>query len=155
MNISRRAFFRGISSLAITLAAAHAANPAAAALFPESSRMKTWRLLNEAELALKTEGKKASVAKITELLEFMLEHFPITSPPSKQEMVRDCRDLLYNQGVYEGGAGYNDGHWRTCYPSTFAVMIVRDGLKDRKLPMVQARNWKWFARKYTEIVMAA
>jgi len=37
----------------------------------------------------------------------------------------------------------------------FCVMGVRDCLKNMKLPMIQAPNWKSFAKDYTKLVMAA
>lgn len=41
------------------------------------------------------------------------------------------------------------------YKSEFCVMGVRDTLKNFKLPMIQAPNWKKFAKSYTKFVMAA
>ena len=37
----------------------------------------------------------------------------------------------------------------------FCVLGVRDCLKNMKLPMIQAPNWKAFAKDYTRLVMAA
>jgi len=41
------------------------------------------------------------------------------------------------------------------YKSEFCIMGVRDCLKNFKLPMIQAPNWKKFAKSYTKFVMAA
>ena len=41
------------------------------------------------------------------------------------------------------------------YKSEFCVMGVRDTLKNFQLPMIQAPNWKKFAKTYSKFVMAA
>lgn len=41
------------------------------------------------------------------------------------------------------------------YKPEFCILGVRDTLKEFRLPMVQAPNWKKFAKSYTKFVMAA
>ena len=41
------------------------------------------------------------------------------------------------------------------FNAEFCIMGVRDTLKNMKLPMIQAPNWKHFAKDYTKLVMSA
>ena len=143
MKLSRREFFQGIAG-----AAALACLPggAGASLFIEDPRVKAWRLLDEAEAVIKAAGRDASVDACNALLVHLHENFKVTYPPSMEDHVENCRDLLRKR---------KEINWETCYESTFAIMIVREGLKYRTLPMVRAEMWKPFAKRYTAIVMAA
>jgi len=150
VNISRRKFFTGITAMAMI---ASTGGPALSSITGDP-RIKAWRLLDESRIIFATEGKgQAYFTKTAELFDHLMIHFKPSNPPSDEVLVQECRDLLRRSGKYEGAPPH--AHWRTCHNSTFAIMIVRTGLKDYKLPMIQARNWKPFAKNFTKIVMAA
>lgn len=148
--VSRRDFFKGIgASAALSLIPG-----AALSALISDPRVKAWVLLDESEKLFKATGKSPEYfAKANELFKHLAFHFKPSNPPSDEVMVQDCRDLLHRTGKF--ASDDPRAHWRTCYNSTFAIMIVRDGLKNRQLPMLQAANWKPFAENYTSIVMAA
>lgn len=149
MIVSRRSFFKGIGA---TAAIASMPKSVLAAI-SENPRVVAWNLLNEATMLFEKHGKcEAFFGTVETLFDHLVKHFPVKEPPSFEEMVRDCGDLLRARGTY---AGDPNQHWETCYDSTFVIMIVREGLKNRKLPMVQAANWKMFAKNYSKVVMAA
>lgn len=150
MDKSKRKFFKGMG-----VAAAMAMIPGAAlSTLISDPRVKAWVLLDESEKIFKATGKSPEYfTKTDELFTHLSLHFKPTIPPSYEDAVRECGDLLKRRGKYMGA--HRQSHWRTCYNSTFAVMIVRDGLKHRMLPMIQAPKWKPFAKGFTKIVMAA
>lgn len=148
MNITRRGFFKGIGA---AIAMATTSGKALAGLISDH-RLHAWKLLDESTDLFKQTGKSlAYFNKTAELFDFLSEHFPYREPPSFDVQVAEVGDVLRRK--YEGGI--TEEHWRTCCPATFAIMIVREGLKNRQLPMIQASNWKKFAKGYTRIVMAA
>lgn len=151
MKKSRRDFFTKLGATAAALALTP--NIALSAIISDP-RVKAWVLLDESEELFNAEGKSHGYFRKTEeLFEHLMDHFLPTVPPSLDSAVQECGDLLKRRGKFDSidpKAG-----WDKCYPSTFAVMIVRDGLKYKKLPMIQAPNWKRFAKNYTSIVMAA
>ena len=148
--VSRRKFFTGLTAASLVMLAS---GGAMSSLIMDP-RVKAWALLDESDKIFKSIGKSpAYFAKADELFDHLALHFKPTVPPSHEDAVRECGDLLKRRGKYDGAS--RQAHWRTCYNSTFAVMIIRDGLKYRKLPMIQASRWKPFARNFTKIVMAA
>ena len=152
--VSRRSFFKGLAAAAAAAAAAMGSSPAFA-IIAGDPRVEAWRLLEESRVLFAKHGKSpAYFTKTEELFDHLTVHFKPSIPPSFEEAVQECSDFLKRRGVYEDGP-LTETHWRTCYNSTFAVMIVRTGLRDYKLPMIQAKNWKPFAKDFTKIVMAA
>lgn len=152
-DISRRGFFKGIGTAIAAAVMVTPAGKALASLIPDP-RLHAWKLLNESADIFNQHGKcQEYFDKTKELFDLLLEHFPYSEPPSFDVQVAECGDLLRMRGKYEDGITEN--HWRTCYPATFAIMIVRDGLKHRKLPMIQAPNWRPFAKMYSRVVIAA
>ena len=150
MDKSKRKFFAGIAA-----AGAMAMIPGAAlSTIMGDPRVKAWMLLEESEKIFKATGKSPQYfSKTNELYKHLIDHFLPTIPPSYEDAVQECGDMLKRRGKYAGA--HAQAHWRTCYNSTFAIMIVRDGLKNRQLPMIQAAWWKPFAKNYTKIIMAA
>ena len=153
MDESRRDFFKGLAAAAAGLVVATIGGKAVASIPGENPRVKAGRLLFESRDIFKAEGKGDRYKdKTDELFQHLMDHFPVTNPPSDEVLAVDCGDMLKGRGVFR----YNSFNtWKTCYPSTFSIMIVRHGLKDLRLPMIQAPKWKKFAKGYTKIVMAA
>lgn len=148
--MDRRTFFSGIAASALLMIASGGAS---ASLIGDP-RVKAWALLGNLDRTFRASGESVIfTARTDELLIHLAQHFSPTVPPSFKEAVHECGDLLKRRGEYENATP--DAHWRTCYNSTFAVMIVRDALKYRKLPILRAPQWRPFARRFTRIVMAA
>ena len=123
-----------------------------AAIRQPNKRIQARVILDEIEIEYKRSGKSPrTISMINELLQFLLDHFIPTVPPTEIEMVEEIRSLLGIGGSYI----WHDQKWKTCYNSTFAVYIIRDALKYRKLPIVQASRWKKFAVEYVGLVLAA
>ena len=82
----------------------------------------------------------ASFAMITALSYELKERF------DKMGKSKDFLDMCatYFDFIHDSG-----------YKSEFCVMGVRDTLKNFGLPMIQAPNWKKFAKTYSKFVMAA
>jgi hypothetical protein len=76
----------------------------------------------------------------------------ITSLGYKLKAIHD--DKGRSKEFFDCAATYFDFIHENFKPE-FCVMGVRDCLKNFKLPMVQAPNWKKFAKDYTKLVMAA
>lgn len=142
--MNRREFFKLLAAAAVAGVTIGSIPIALAASDP---RIKTWSLLEESRLIFKAEGRTpAYLAKTEELFSFMEKHF---LPPVKANEIRDVaevKSLLRDNKHFD---------LESCSDATFCVVIVRHGLKNLKLPMIQARNWKLFARHLTRIVMAA
>lgn len=149
--VSRRNFFKGLgAAVALAMVGIGVKNVLAG---PTDPRLEAWRLLDESEVLFRATGESPEFfTKTNELFDHLTKHFTPSNPPSTGVLIRECGDLIKGRGKYKNNP---NSHWRTCYPSTFSVMIVREGLKNRKLPMIMAKNWKPFAGNFTKIVMAA
>lgn len=88
---------------------------------------------------IKDPGLSASYAMITSL------SYELSSRFEKMGKTKEFLDMAatYFEFIHDS------------YKPEFCVMGVRDTLKNFKLPMVQAPNWKKFAKSYTKFVMAA
>lgn len=147
--MDRRTFFSGMGAAAALMIAS---GGAAASLIGDP-RAKAWALLGNLDRTFRASGESTIfIARTDELLIHLTQHFSPTVPPSFEEARQECGDLLKRRGKYENAKP--DAHWRTCYNSTFAVMIIRDALKHRKLPILRAPQWRPFALKFTTLVMA-
>ena len=149
MIISRRTLFKSIAAAATI---ASMTGNAVAALLGDPRKV-AWQLLDESTVIFKAQGKgPAYFNKTNELFIHLARHFPPTEPPSMKKMIHECSVLFrWPQNHPDHPAN----KWETCYDSTFAIMIIREGLKNRNLPMIQASMWKPFARIYSGIVLAA
>lgn len=148
--VSRRDFFKGLGA---AVAVAVISGSALSALIADP-RVKAWALLDESEKIFKATGKSpVFLAKMDELLDHLAVHFKPSNPSPNEVLIRECGDMIKRRGKYAGAGP--QAHWRTCYDSTFATMIIRDGFKNRKLPIIQAANWKPFAKGFTKIILAA
>jgi hypothetical protein len=91
--------------------------------------------------------KSAKVmSEIAWIFETLNNHFIPTVPPSQQEMLEEIQVCLFGTEKYDP---------LTCYNSTFAIHVVRWGLRYYGLPMVFSSMWKPFAVNYFGLVMAA
>ncbi len=70
------------------------------------------------------------------------------------ELQNRFEDLGKNKEWLQMAAKYFD-FIHASFNAEFCIMGVRDTLKNMKLPMIQAPNWKLFARDYTKLVMSA
>ena len=151
MNISRRIFFKGIAAATVTVMITKFGVSLASAI--GDPRIKAWNILKESRRLFKDQGKSpAYFAKMNELLDHMVIHFKPAVSLSHKRAIQECNDYLKAKGKYKNNPL---AHWRTCYNSTFAITIIRTGLKDYKLPMIQAKNWKSFAKHFIKIIVVA
>ena len=141
MEMSRRGFFRGIAK-----AAAAAAIASAIPGVLEDPRVKAWRLLDETETAFKLGDQSLFEKRGEEFFAHVKDNFKPTGDFQIQKI--DAAHVIKTNERYAAD-------WRTCSASTFAIMLTRDALKYRKLPLVRSRMWKPFATQYSPIVMAA
>ncbi len=80
-----------------------------------------------------------------QLLQILLDNFLPTSPPTREELMTEVRQLLRE--------GVDTINVDTCYNATFAIFVVHKALKKNNLPMVDGPVWGEFSRNYTRIVM--
>lgn len=127
-------------------------------------REQALRLLEECVAMYGEERRKTArfMSKMNELGDLVMEYFLPTHPPTDQEMLDEIRESIFGLSSPDGPARSISPRpvielcdWRTCYNSTFAVMIARMALRDYKLPFIQARCWKRFVQVFAGLVMAA
>lgn len=143
-SLSRRSFFRGIAAMAAGVAVASAIP---GTLFIENPRIKAWRLLDEMETLFKSEGPSSRfMARTDELLVHLRTNFQ-ASPHRLEIQANNVKHIIQS--------GRHETNWKTCCGATFSVMLLREGIKYRKLPIIRSKEWKAFARPLAPIVMAA
>ena len=150
MKFTRRELFH-----TITLAAAGAViammPSSVGAVFGETNRDIAWRLLDEAA-ALNRLGRRKMAIKVSDKL---LHHLSIHFEPSPEHYVSPRREKLV-KNIRDMFRSKQDLRTIVCNDDlVFAVLIVCEGLRNYKLPMVQGRNWSMFARKYATFVLTA
>ncbi len=80
-------------------------------------------------------------------------HENITGPDKTfKETVDEISIIL--KGVSKDGSTV-DIDIMNCSAEAFTICLVRDCLKNHKIPIVYSSNWKQFAKKYTKFVMSA
>jgi len=118
-------------------------------------RIQALAILDEIQDEYEQNGKSAKMFTMTnELYRLLIEYFLPTIPPTEVEQVEEIR-LMFRGTSEDGTAKWHEQNWNICYNSTFAIYIIRDALKNRKLPIIQASGWRNFAHEYFALVMAA
>ena len=141
-QLTRRQFFVGVTKALVGAAVATTVVKIPTAL-AECPRARAWELLNIADEINKKEGDAAAEQAIDDLLEHLNDSFVA---------VNDGRSVQEVRTIFRYPEQFTV---ETCSDTAFVVLIVRDGLKDRKLRLVHSPHWKQFAKKYTKVVMAA
>lgn len=139
---TRRQFFSNVTRALVGVAGATAVGPIPSAL-AQNPRARAWELLNEASTAFSVGGKLAAIRPIEDLIAHLMAHF---KQVSNDNSVKEIRTMFRHPDEFSV---------ETCSDTAFVVLIVRDGLKVRNLPMVGTKGWRDFARNYATIVMQA
>lgn len=98
-----------------------------------------------------------AASKMNNLFTQLDTYFIPTVPPTEEEMVADCRKVLRRERLTEETIeeALASEEWMTCFNSTFAILVIRMGLKHYRLPLVMAKGWMKFAANFTGIVMSS
>lgn len=116
-----------------------------------STREEAWRLLGIAkayhDAGDKANAIKASADVFTHLMKYLSDPKYINASDEVQDKV-----IAEISACIKRPKEFDEA---TCSDAAFSIQIVRHGLKHYHLPMVQASNWKPFAKMYTHYVMAA
>lgn len=147
--VTRRDFLRR-ATLAVAGLAGAAAGFAPSEVFAEEPRAKAWRLLEESRILHEASGQRKAneqtLVKMEQLFRHLDKHFSPPNPLNYDADVAEVRVLLKDPQNFT---------LETCSDATFCIVIVRHGMRNLKLPLIQARNWRPFARHFTKLVMAA
>lgn len=140
-KFNRRQFFLGASKTAV--GAAVLVSAATLPFLSSNPRLEAICLLDEATVAHTIGGRAASHLKSKELLEYLNDNFEVVD---NEQTVAELRTYFRDDRHFDPA---------NCSDTAFAVLLMREGLKDRRLPLVQSPAWADFARKYVRVIMAA
>ncbi len=86
------------------------------------------------------------ISAITEVFVFLTDNFPIGELTEDEitELAAEAKGLLHG-----------DLERETASDKCFPIVIINDAMRNRKIPIIDAPNWKEFAKQYTKIIMAA
>lgn len=140
-KFSRRQIFIGSSKVAI--GSALLAGMALGPFLAINPRLEAIRLLDEATTAHNVGERRAALPKMEELLNYINNNFVVVD---NEQIMTELHTYFMDGSKFDPA---------NCSDTAFPIMLIREGLKNRRLPLVNSLAWAEFAKKYTGIVMAA
>lgn len=149
--LSRRAFLRGAGTVTAGVIVIGSIGPTLANI-TQFTRDEAWQM-HEQAIGFMAAGNREEVLKIWTYLYEKLPTVPGRSmyrnEITEEAVIEEVRMLC--KRPFECGPNF----FNQCSVESFAVLMVRDGLKSHQLPLVRVLGWKKFAKRHVKIVMAA